>query len=111
MERLKNSWHEFTMGIMNSDLIKFGVDILNTFMEIINKATNKIDGLGGSIAKVSTVLAVFQMGSKIFKKLVPVIDSTMLSIVKKFHGYGEIAAAEFAKGQQSQEEKIKPQED
>jgi hypothetical protein len=54
------------MGIMNSDLVKFGVDVLNTFMEIINKATNAFDGLGGSLTKIASVLAIFQMGKKIF---------------------------------------------
>ena len=35
VEKLKNAWHDFTMGIMNSDLVKTGVDILTKFLEII----------------------------------------------------------------------------
>jgi hypothetical protein len=47
------------MGILNSDFVKFGVDVLNTFMEIVNKATNSLDGLGGSLTKIASVLAIF----------------------------------------------------
>ena len=37
LEKLKNAWHEFTMGIMNSDLIKTGIDVLTKLLEIINR--------------------------------------------------------------------------
>jgi hypothetical protein len=62
IERLKNAWHEFTMGIMNSDLVKFGVEILTKFLEVINKATGAFGGLAGSISKIATVLVAFKMG-------------------------------------------------
>jgi hypothetical protein len=32
LEKLKNAWHEFTMGIMNSDFVKLGIDILTKFL-------------------------------------------------------------------------------
>lgn len=68
VNQLKNAWHEFTMGIMESDLVKMGVDILTKFLEIVNKATNAFDGLGGSLAKITSLLAIFKLGQKIFDK-------------------------------------------
>jgi TP901 family phage tail tape measure protein len=59
LAKLKNAWDEFTMGILNSDLVKVGVDILTGFLEILNKATNKLDGLGNSITKIATIFAIF----------------------------------------------------
>ena len=71
--KLENAWHEFTMGILESDLVKSGVDILTKFLEIINKATTGIGGLGDSFSKIVSILAIFKMGSKIFEKLKPTI--------------------------------------
>jgi TP901 family phage tail tape measure protein len=62
LEKLKNAWDEFSMGILNSDLVKIGVDILTKFLEIINKATSTFDGLGGSIMKVISVITLFKLG-------------------------------------------------
>ena len=81
MEKLKNTWHEFTMGIMNSDLIKVGVDILTKFLEIINKATDGLGdkGFGGALMKIAGVFAIFKMGMKIFNKF----ETPIMSLFKK----------------------------
>jgi hypothetical protein len=68
VEKLKNAWHEFTMGILNSDLVKFGVDVLTKFMEVINKATSGFNGLAGSLVKIMSVISVFKVGMKVFEK-------------------------------------------
>jgi hypothetical protein len=68
VNQLKNAWHEFTMGIMNSDLVKFGVDVLTKFLEVVNKATGALDGVGGSLMKIISVFGIFKLGSKIFEK-------------------------------------------
>jgi TP901 family phage tail tape measure protein len=62
LAKLENAWHEFTMGILESDLVKTGVDILTKFLEIINKATSALDGVGNSITKILGVFAIFKMG-------------------------------------------------
>jgi hypothetical protein len=62
VEKLKNAWHEFTMGIMESDLVKFGVDVLTKFLEIVNKATSAFDGLGGSVTKIIGIVGLFKLG-------------------------------------------------
>ena len=79
IEKLKNAWHEFTMGIMNSDLVKFGVDVLGKFLEIINKATNGLDGLGGSVVKIIGIFSIFKMGMKVFNKF----EAPIMKLFKK----------------------------
>jgi hypothetical protein len=67
--KLENAWHEFTMGIVNSDLVKFGVDVLTKLLEIVNKATSGFNGLGNSIVKILGIVAVFKLGKTIFNQL------------------------------------------
>jgi hypothetical protein len=62
LEKLNNAWHEFTMGILHSDLVKTGVEILTKFLEIINKATGSLGGLGNSLSKIAGVFAIFKLG-------------------------------------------------
>jgi hypothetical protein len=69
LEQLKNAWDTFAMGILNSDLVKLGVDILTKFLEIVNKATSAFKGLGGSIVKILSVITMFKLAQKIFDKI------------------------------------------
>jgi hypothetical protein len=57
------------MGIMNSDLVKLGVDVLTKFLEVVNKITSAFDGVWGSITKIGGIVAVFKIGSAMFEKL------------------------------------------
>ena len=91
LEKLKNAWHEFTMGIMNSELVKTGVDILTKFLEIVNKATNGLDGLGGSITKILGILTVFKLGKTIFDKLRTPMINFFAEIVREAGLTGERA--------------------
>lgn len=107
--KLKNAWHEFTMGILESDLVKFGVDMLTKFLEVINKATSAFDGMGGSLMKIATTLAVFKLGSKIFDKLKVPLQNFFAEIIRKAGETGEQAANAAAEGvkkaQQAQTQK------
>jgi hypothetical protein len=71
------------MGILESDVVKFGVDVLTKFLEIINKATSGVKGLGGSITKIMGILTVFKIGSKIFEKLKEPLINFFSDIVKR----------------------------
>jgi hypothetical protein len=84
LEKLKNAWHEFTMGILNSSLVKAGVDILTKFLEVINKITQGLGdkGLGGGLTKVMSVLMIFKMGTKIFEKFKQPVIALFSEIVK-----------------------------
>jgi hypothetical protein len=50
------------MGIMNSDLVKVGVDALTKFLEVVNKVTGALDGVGGSLIKIISVVGIFKLG-------------------------------------------------
>lgn len=122
LEKLKNAWHEFTMGILESDLVKFGVDLLTKFLEVINKATSAFDGLGGSITKIASVLAVFKLGSKIFDKIRQPLADFFIDLVKMSGESGEKSAKAYRDGvkkgsqeeqpnEQNEEQKKKQEED
>ena len=98
VEKLKNAWHEFTMGIMDSELVKTGVDVLTKFLEIINKATSGINGLGASILKIASVFTIFKLGSKIFAAFKQPIVALFGEIVKQASVAGEKSAESFRQG-------------
>jgi hypothetical protein len=98
IEKLKNAWHEFTMGVLNSDLVKSGVDILTKFLEVINKATGAFDGMAGSLTKILSVATIFKLGSKIFDKFKQPIADLFLYIVNMAESNGYNSAKKFHEG-------------
>jgi hypothetical protein len=84
LEKLKNAWHEFTMGIMDSDLVKKGIDILTKFLEILNKMTKGIGdkGFGGGLMKLLSIFGIFKMGMAIFKKFEAPLSKFFQKIVE-----------------------------
>ena len=105
VEKLKNAWHEFTMGIMNSDLVKFGVDVLTKFLEIVNKATKGLDGIGGSITKIMGIMVAFNLGKKIFEKLKQPLVSFFAEIVSQAMETGEKAGDAATEGLNKSQQK------
>ena len=105
MEKLRNAWHEFTMGIMNSDLVKFGVDVLTKFLEVVNKATSGLNGLGGSITKILTILTVFKLGRTVFEKLKVPMFQFFADIVREAGITGERAGKAATEGLERSKQK------
>lgn len=103
LAKLKNAWDEFTMGIMDSDLVKTGIDILTKFLEIINKATNAFDGLGGSISKIAGIMVVFKVGQAIFDKLKAPLENFFAEIIRKSKETGTAAGVAAVEGLQAVE--------
>jgi TP901 family phage tail tape measure protein len=66
LQRLKNAWAEFTMGLANNELIKFGVDLLTAFITVINKITEALPGATGNIAKLLLTIGGLKAGGAIF---------------------------------------------
>lgn len=56
LARLKNAWNEFAMGILNSDLVKIGVDILTNLLNFVNQLTSAFGALDGGIGGVISSL-------------------------------------------------------
>ena len=98
MAKLKNAWDEFAMGILESDLVKLGVDVLTKFLEIVNKSTSAFDGLGSSIMKVLSIVAMFKIGQKIFEKLKQPLMQFGEKIKSSFFNIGEGAGKRFVEG-------------
>lgn len=98
LAKLENAWHEFTMGILESDLVKFGVDILTKFLEIINKGTNAFDGLAGSLTKIFSVLSIFKLGMKVFNKFKDPIFSLFGEITNEAGKSGYSSAKKWHEG-------------
>ena len=68
LNRLKNAWNEFVMGIANNSLIKAGVDLLTNFINAINKLTSSLPGAIGAVAKLGIAFGAFKIGKGLFNK-------------------------------------------
>lgn len=59
LQKLKNAWQEFTMNIMNSDVIKSGVDALTKILDTVNSLINALSGGNGLIKGVLSLGIAF----------------------------------------------------
>lgn len=64
LNKLQNAWNQFAMGLMNNQIIKFGVDALTKALDIINKIIDTLgskfpDPFGGLIKSVLTLVTTF----------------------------------------------------
>lgn len=69
LQKLKNAWDTFTMGLANNELIKGGVDLLTRLLETANDLTDDLGGTIGSIAKLGITLAALKAGKNIFNSI------------------------------------------
>lgn len=86
LQRLKNAWAEFTMGLANSEAIKFVVDLLTSLIENINKLTGLFgnDGLGGFVTmlvRLGTVIASLKSGEAILNGILKTLTATGVSSI------------------------------
>ena len=70
LNRLKNAWNEFTMGIANNGAIKGVVKVITAIINAINKLTGKLGSVGGTIAKIGIVVVGLKAGGKFFDAFV-----------------------------------------
>lgn len=94
LAKLKNAWNEFTMGLANSDLVKFGVDLLTTILNIINGITKGWDNASSSILKFAAAFGMLKASRAILGALfqsagkgIPVLQQ----LSKNLAGFGNIA--------------------
>ena len=72
LQKLKNAWDEFAMGLANNEILKFGVDLLTGVLEAVNKLTNALSGGNGlvkSIISLVTVIGALKGGKSLFDNL------------------------------------------
>lgn len=68
INKLKNAWQEFTMGILNSDFVKFGVDVATAFLKIVNAVSDLLPA-GNGLVKIILTLQGLKLGKLAFGKL------------------------------------------
>lgn len=68
--RLANAWDEFTMGIVNNDVIKGTIDLFTGLLNTANKVSDAMGGgLVSSIAKVGIGLVALKSGGNVVDRL------------------------------------------
>ena len=63
LNNLSNAWTEFTTGILNQDVIKFGVDVLTQILNLINDITGALGAGGNTISKVLLTFGALRYGT------------------------------------------------
>lgn len=63
LNNLSNAWTEFTTGILNQDVIKFGVDALTQILNLINDITGALGAGGNTISKVLLTFSALRYGT------------------------------------------------
>ena len=110
LNNLSNAWTEFTTGIMNSDFIKGGVDVLTKILDVINDITGALGSGGSTISKILLTFSALRYGTGaagnvlgwlgIPNKLPTIKDQYNTSFFKKvltnFQGAGMAAKSENA---------------
>lgn len=66
LNQLSNAWKTFTMGIMDSDLLKAGVDLLTQILTTINNITDAFGQFSGA-AKIAVIITALYLGDKALK--------------------------------------------
>ncbi len=89
VERLKNSWHTFTLGLMNNELIKGAIDLLNGFITVINKVTQGWDSFSGGALKLGLVVGALYAGDKALK----VFTTSLKGGATIFQSFGAVGKA------------------
>ena len=114
LNRLKNAWNQFTMGLMNDKLIKGGIDALTKSFTVINKIIdflgkippNPFEGITKSALTLATTLGMLNIGKKMTRGTVMGVagwwkqEGGFVKNFKQGYGAGEInkVGQETAKG-------------
>lgn len=111
LAKLQNAWTTFTQTLLDSTLVKAGVDILTLLLETINKISSALDGLAdgtGAIASLGIAILAFKGGNSLLNKGLDSILSTFLGKVSvTAEVAGETAAFKFQKGAEKGNAKAK----
>jgi len=69
LNRLQNAYDTFTMGLMESDLVKGVVDILTGIINAINNITKGLNGWAGILPKILMLWSGFKVARTVFNGL------------------------------------------
>ena len=83
LQKLRNAWNEFTMGLANNELIKVGVDILTGALNIINSIIEALsggNGLSKSVITLAIAISAVKGASALLNKF---FNSSLLKTITK----------------------------
>ena len=80
-QKLNNAWAEFTMGLANNELLKFGVDILTGLLTIVNKFTDFLSGNNGIAKSLITLTLAITALNGARTVLAKIFGSSLLKVV------------------------------
>lgn len=63
LNNLSNAWTEFTTGVLNQDVIKFGIDALTKILNLINDITGSLGPAGNTISKTLLLFGALRYGT------------------------------------------------
>ena len=90
IQRLKNAWAEFTMGLANNSLIKTGVDLLTDLLTTINSLTDAGDSKIGkfitSLLRLGTVLIGLKGGQSAINGILKFLTNTGITEILGMKG-------------------------
>lgn len=69
LEKLKNAWNEFTMGIANNAILKAGISLITSFINTINRLTSAISGKSSivkSFLDIGVLVGAIKLGKTLF---------------------------------------------
>lgn len=80
LNKLKNAWDEFTMGLANSDLVKGAVDAITWIIDALNKLTSTMGTTGGAVSKLLIAFIGLKIGKSLFSKLIDNFLTQFISV-------------------------------
>jgi hypothetical protein len=92
LTELKNAWDSFTMGIMDSDILKAGVDLLTKLLTAVNNFTNSLGDFSGA-AKIGLLITALYLGDKALQVFLASVDKGK----GLFGSLGAVASGTFKK--------------
>lgn len=79
LNKLKNAWDEFLMGIADNTTIKLLIDALTQLLTMINKLTSGLPGMLSGLSKIMIAAGAMKLGKNLF-------DKTFDSIGRRLRG-------------------------
>ena len=95
LNELSNAWNEFTMGLTNNKLIKFGIDILTQFLTALNNLTDVLGEGTSGILKFIAAFGLFKGGKSLFNNLLGSFSKFWAEAKKESGDTGEQVAQNF----------------
>lgn len=74
LTRLKNAWNEFTQGLANNQVLKFGIDLITALLNGVNGLTGALGDGAGAVAKFFVAFGALKAGKAIFSRFGEVLS-------------------------------------